>query len=175
MVNSYSNIRYYTLKFNYIIWIAARHDYIRQMVNLARVVKKVRIQPWLFVRPITAYSVLVVWVLNRELLFLPTSVLATLVHIRLIIPQKLSSVLKKWKTIIHRQKCTYLCQCWQMSKGFQLIHDRATRWTVLDKSHKVGKQSRLHTGYDTLICEKLYESHKKILSWISGCITSNGF
>ena len=48
-----------------------------------------------------------------------------------------------------------------MSKGFQLIHDRATRWTVLDKSRKVGKQSRLHTGYDTLLCEKLYESHKK--------------
>ena len=40
---------------------------------------------------------LLVLVLNHELLLLPTTVVATLVHVLLIIPQKLSIVLEKMK------------------------------------------------------------------------------
>ena len=50
---------------------------------------------------------LLVLVLNRELLFLPTTVLATLVHVLLIIPRKLSIVLEKLKDD-HSQTKVYL-------------------------------------------------------------------
>ena len=65
--------------------------------------------------------------LNRELLFLPTAELATLVHVLLIIPRKLSIVLEKMKDDHSQTKVSYLCQCWQMSKSCQLIQDSATR------------------------------------------------
>ena len=45
--------------------------------------------------------------LNHELLLLPTTVLATLVHVLLIIPQKLSIVLEKMKDD-HSQTKVYL-------------------------------------------------------------------